>query len=103
MALLALNQVTLATFTPHLNETFSSQTEGGEGLEFTLYQASAMPASDYPGKERDPFQLRFSAPSLNMLPQAIYRLQHATLGEIDVFLVPIRPEGDHYCYQAVFN
>lgn len=103
MALLALDQVNLATFTPHVNETFSAKLESGETVEFTLYEATALPANDYPGKARDPFQLRFSAPTEEMLPQGHYLLSNTALGEVEIFLVPVRPDGDHHCYQAVFN
>jgi len=38
-----------------------------------------------------------------ILPQRIYRLQHAGLGTIDVFLVPIGRDVQGALYQAVFS
>ena len=38
-----------------------------------------------------------------MLPQAIYRLEHAALGAMDVFLVPIGRVADGIRYEAIFN
>lgn len=103
MAALALDQVTLATFTPLVNQIFTADFADGATVEFTLYEATALPSNDYPGKTRDPFQLRFSAPTEQMLPQGIYELKNDTLGVLQIFLVPIRPDDDHFAYQAVFN
>ena len=36
--------------------------------------------------------------------QGLYRLAHPTLGPIDLFLVPVGPDGKGgTCYEAVFN
>jgi hypothetical protein len=37
------------------------------------------------------------------LPQRIYRIEHATLGAFDLFLVPIGPDAQGLRYQAVFT
>jgi hypothetical protein len=37
------------------------------------------------------------------LPQATYRLEHATLGAMDVFLVPIGQDREGVRYEAIFN
>lgn len=95
-------QQTLATFQPHVNETFSTKDNQGQPLELTLYLAGPLPENDYPGKTRSPFELRFTAPG-DMLEQRCYDLDHPVLGSLQIFLVPIRPENDLYCYQAVFN
>jgi len=39
-----------------------------------------------------------------MLPQATYTLEHTELGELDIFLVPVGPDGGgRQQYEAVFN
>jgi hypothetical protein len=49
-----------------------------------------------------PFTLLFDGPY--GLPQRIYRLEHATLGQMELFLVPIAPGRDGAArYEAVFN
>jgi hypothetical protein len=50
-----------------------------------------------------PFSIIFRGPSGQSLPQRIYRLEHAQLGTLDLFLVPIGPDGVGMCYEAVFN
>jgi len=48
------------------------------------------------------FYLLFRGPK-PLLPQGIYRLAHPQLGEVDLFLVPIRQVRDGFVYEAVFN
>jgi hypothetical protein len=50
----------------------------------------------------EPFTLLFTGP--DGLPQSTYRLEHATLGRMELFLVPIAPASDRAPrYEAVFN
>lgn len=57
-----------------------------------------------PGAPRqEPFSLAFSAQP-PVREQRIYRLEHAALGSVDLFLVPIGREPDgRIRYEAVFN
>ena len=52
---------------------------------------------------RTPFSLIFRSPPGAPMPQRIYRLQHEELGDIELFLVPIGPDADGMCYEAVFS
>ena len=53
---------------------------------------------------RTPFSLYFSGSGEICLPQRIYRLRHEAFGEpLDIFLVPIKREGDGFIYEAVFT
>jgi len=52
---------------------------------------------------RTPFSLVFRAPAGTPLPQRIYRLHHEELGLLELFLVPIGPDADGMCYEAVFS
>jgi hypothetical protein len=50
----------------------------------------------------EPFTLLFTGPA--GLPQRTYRLDHTTLGRMELFLVPIAPGSDRAPrYEAVFN
>ena len=56
-----------------------------------------------PGTTREPFALTFrGAPALR-LPQRIYRLENATLGILEIFLVPIAGDATASQFEAVFN
>ena len=50
---------------------------------------------------RDPFSLFFVGPAGDVMPQRIYRLEHA-MGTLDIFLVPIASDEAGVTYQAVF-
>jgi hypothetical protein len=52
---------------------------------------------------RVPFFLEFRSASTVPKPQRIYSLKHATLGEIDLFLVPLRRDAAGCTYQSTFN
>jgi hypothetical protein len=52
---------------------------------------------------RQAFSLIFTAPASPVLPQSIYRVEHAALGVHDVFLVPVGLRDSRVEYQAVFN
>lgn len=94
-----LADLTLATFEPLVGDGFSVDAAPG-ALEFVLESASA--AGEWPGG-RQPFSLIFVGPGEPMLPQAIYALQHADLGVLEIFVVPIARNDDGARYQAVFT
>lgn len=55
------------------------------------------------GLSRRAFSLIFEGPMQPIHPQAIYRLNNPALGPMDIFLVPLGPQGDRCRYQAVFT
>lgn len=89
-------QVAGASFTLHVGDS-------EPGLELQLHQVSEHAPS--PGAPRpQPFTLTFVGPAGAHLPQATYRLTQASLGELDIFLVPLGPLADgRQRYEAVFN
>ena len=52
---------------------------------------------------RSPFSLMFRSGSPVVLPQKVYRLKNATMGLVDIFLVPVGRDVSGVVYQAVFN
>ena len=38
-----------------------------------------------------------------MLPQGTYKVEHEKLGTLEIFLVPIGPDKEGLCYEAIFN
>ena len=55
-----------------------------------------------PGR-RDPYSLVFRGPPAPILPQRIYRLRHEQMGDLELFLVPIGPDGEGMRYEAIFT
>ena len=95
-----LADLTLAHFEPLVGDTFTLDRAADEPLAWTL--ASATPAGEWPGG-RQPFELIFAGPPRPILPQAIYRLTHARLGALEIFVVPLGQDETGTTYQAVFS
>lgn len=53
--------------------------------------------------QRDPYSLVFRGPPAPVLPQRIYHLRHERMGDLELFLVPIGPDGEGMRYEAVFT
>jgi hypothetical protein len=93
-----LDELTLATFEPLVGEPFALET-GGDSLALVLDTATGL--RERPGS-RDPFSLVFRGPPEPLLPQAIYALDHATLGRLEIFIVPIGRDATGVSYEAIF-
>lgn len=101
MAQLPLDQLQAETFTAHLGSEFQLAI-GSISLPLVLTEAKTAGAAR-PGGSRTPFGLTFRCPGPQLLPQAIYRLEHPVLGVLEIFLVPVGRDGDGFFYQAIFN
>jgi len=95
-----LEKFTVATFAPHLGTRFQVQQDG---LPIALELFEATPYAEQPASGRVPFSVMFRGPNQPVLPQRIYTLAHATLGEFALFLVPIGPDDQGMRYEAVFT
>jgi hypothetical protein len=96
-------EMTLRGFESHLSTSFRVETSPAESQDLTLIAAEALPERPGPGR-RDPFSLIFRGPMTRRLSQKIHRLAHPEMGAIELFLVPLGPEGDREGthYQAMF-
>jgi hypothetical protein len=54
------------------------------------------------GAERQQFSLVFRGPADPQLSQGIWELEHDTMGELTLFLVPLGPDGEGPRYEAAF-
>jgi hypothetical protein len=88
-------------FEPSVGQTFELATTTVP-IPLTLAEARrAGPA--HTGAARDPFVLTFhGAPALR-LPQGIYRLENATLGTMEIFLVQVAADATASHIEAVFS
>ncbi len=94
-------------FRPHEGSVFNLRNGVADTIELQLIEVRNMKIED--GNRRsefrqEPFRLTFrgGAPDI-YLPQQIYNLTHDILGSIDVFLVPIGPDSEGMCYEAIYN
>jgi len=98
-----LEDFALETFVGLVGEVFRVTLDDGSMLELRLASAVASPSrpnAEPPG--RAPFSTVFHGPPEPILPQRIYPFQNDTLGEFEMFIVPIGPEGSAMQYEAVF-
>ncbi len=98
-----LEQLTHNSFSPYLGQTFHVKL-GEDTLELTLLEAVAI-GSDPQDGERHPFSVMFLGPAEPILPQRIYDLEHAEMGNLSLFLVPLGPDrtAQGIRYEAVFT
>jgi hypothetical protein len=99
--------ITLATLTHDhcsalVGQMFRVQVAEDQELELTLAEAKKL-ASARPD-QRAPFSLIFRPADPKLyLPQRMYPLTHPQLGTLEIFLVPIRPDGAGARFEAVFT
>jgi microcystin-dependent protein len=98
-----LDKLASTDFTPYLNQTFRIQLEGVEPVDLELI--SVTDAGSASGAEaRHPFSLHFlGPPGSQYLLQHIYSLEHADMGTLELFLVPLGPDQGRMRYEAIFN
>lgn len=78
---------------------FRVQMSGGRELQLQLTDVSDRKISE----RQEQYSITFRGPLEIFLPQGIYRLEHASLGSFDVFIVPIGKNAQGFSYEAVFN
>lgn len=93
--------LTMDSFAPHRGTAFRLCPSEGPGFEVELVEVRSLGRSPMAGM-RDPFSLVFRAAAGSHVPQRIYPIEHAALGRLELFLVPIGPDAAGMCYEAVF-
>lgn len=86
-------------FEPLKGEMFSVEEQG---FTLELVGVTALATSET-HLQRGPFSLTFKGRCPDMPTQGLYRLEHPTVGELEIFLVPVGMEEEDYLFEAVFN
>ncbi len=102
-----LENIEEAHFAQHLGDRYrlclsDSQFATLELIEVTSLGSRTAPQAPGDGR-REPFSIIFRGSPETCLEQRIYRLEHAQMGTLDLFLVPIGKDEQGFCYEAVFN
>jgi hypothetical protein len=98
--MLDLATVRCEQFAACLNQDFEIVFSDGT---LPLKLSEARPLGARPESVRKPFALTFLGPAKLRLPQAIYKMRHATLGEMEIFLVQVAADQTSSAFEAVFN
>jgi hypothetical protein len=92
--------LTIDSFAGHRGSTF--RLVAHEDVAFDMTLAEVTPLGD--SGARQAFSLIFHAPlAAPILPQRIYRIEHETLGALDLFAVPLGPQGGVFRYEVIFT
>lgn len=92
-------------FSQHVNTKYHAEIDGREPLELELVEVTPYENRDKPGEHSgmERFSLFFQGPAEVFLPQRIYRLTHAEMGDLQLFLVPVGQNERGFRYESVFN
>jgi hypothetical protein len=100
-----LDQLSVDDFKPAVGSTFVLDAGDDARLDLELIEARPhdpeAPAQDESGK-RTPFALVFRGPPEPIMPQRIYRIEHDSVGPLEIFIVPLGPHAEGMRYEAVF-
>jgi hypothetical protein len=100
-----LDKLTSADFQPFFEQTFHIRLESGDALKVVLIEVTELGSEqewDGDSGRRKPFSLLFRGAMEPLLPQRIYRVEHPDMGALDIFLVPVGPDREGMCYEALF-
>lgn len=86
-------------FAAELNTTFRARASADETFEMTLIEVKTVISN----KIQECFALLFCAPADAPDVQQSFQLEHEALGEIELFLVPVKKNESGLFYEAVFN
>ena len=97
-----LESLTVDAFSTRIGERFSLVADAGTTLPIELIHATTLGSSGS-ARGRTPFSILFRGPLTPVCPQRIYRLEHESMGNLDLFLVPIGPRDGGMVYEAIFT
>ncbi len=89
-------------FSKHVGTTFHAKL-GEREVDVTLAEVKAYMPDPTEQKSMERFSLFFDGPSDAYLPQQSLPMRHETMGDFDIFLVPINGDEKGIRYEAVFN
>ena len=90
--------LTHENFSKQLNTQFQVDRDG-QDIELSLIEVSGLKQS----KGQEQFSILFRGPLDRPLSQGIHQFRHSELGGFELFIVPIKQDGEGFQYEAVFN
>ena len=96
-------QLRYEDFKDRVGSVFTVRDDGFPQLELKLDEAVLTTNRGAPAETRPSFNLMFVGAAEPVLPQKTYSLEHAELGQVAIFLVPVAKNARGVFYQAVFN
>ena len=98
-----LDRLTADSFAPYEGTEFAVDATIGDPIRLLLKSVTRFGVQPH-APRTGPFSLELVGPATPVLPQAIYGLDHAELGRLELFIVPVGPDpGGGVVYEAAFN
>lgn len=88
-------------FEKALSSTFSAEYDN-KTITMTLSTVQVKERSD----QTERFSLLFKSDGSEgrtPIPQQILRVRHDSMGDLDIFIVPVSSEDPGFCYEAIYN
>ena len=95
-----LDRLNLEDFLPLVGSEIDVDANG-QRARLQIKEASAIKSPS--PRATTPFHLILRSDSNWRAPQGMFQLQHPSLGAIELFAVPIGPDGEGFCYEIIFN
>lgn len=86
-------------FAEHLDSTFKARLEDGQVFDFHLVKLDSTISNNI----QEAFSLVFHVPLETPPFQNTFHLEHAKMGAMNLFLVPVNKNDDSLVFEAVFN
>ena len=93
------DSLTHETFLQNVNTKFYVSADDTTRVELELAEVSELKQL----KAHEQFSVVFRGPLEFFMGQGMRAFDHETLGQFELFIVPIRQDGQGYYYEAVFN
>lgn len=93
------DSLTQEAFAQNVNTKFQVWADDTNQVELELAEVSELKQQ----KAHDQFSIVFRGPLNAFIGQGMRSFEHDKLGQFELFIVPIRQDGEAFYYEAVFN
>lgn len=92
-------ELTHDAFTQNVNTKFHVSADDSSELDLELAEVSELKLV----KTQEQFAVIFRGPLDQFMDQGTRSFDHATLGQFELFIVPVKQDEQGYYYEAIFN
>jgi hypothetical protein len=97
------SNLTAEAFAENLNTKFRVRAESPRPVELELTEVKVYTAAEHEHGGMERFSLFLLGPGDLYLPQHTYVFEHSSMGEIELFVVPVGRNERGFLYEVVFN
>ena len=98
-----LNNLTHVQFEDCLYQSFHVECANADPVKTELIEIEKHGTFNPGSHQRQSFSLIFRGPMEPLLPQKTHVLKNETMGNLEIFLVPIGPDDQGMRYEAIFT